>query len=386
MAPVLALVVAAAMLGAAVAAAAADEGGLGDPTAEPPAAALAAAAAPRTPRLSWWVDGPINGGCPGWGLPYPGFSPAAKRQPSCWNNTFTLMAEHAELIDEVELSVGLGLSNVSHGLIDLDRDGSEWGPGYRIKPEEWLSHYVPDLLAVLKPHTEIMIPFFFGQGKDNNATQVAQQGYANADALAAQMVQLATDHDWISGYLLDYEVYCGETVESRAQCVPLEAERLTAFFKTLSTALHAKGKKLGFCTNKNGAGFEHWPYYSQYLAAGVDRLYEMGTYLNHTKHGGPSDRENVTQQLFTYPLQHTAFGLGDYGLVDTTEEAAAWLHELYTQSAAMEGDLQVHVFDLFGARPPTTCANISERFDHSCPRPPMDWWPVLEQFHSGHLH
>jgi len=234
------------------------------------------------------------------------------------------MAEHAELIDEVELSVGLGLSNVSHGLIDLDRDGSEWGPGYRIKPEEWLSHYVPDLLAVLKPHTEIMIPFFFGQGKDNNATQVAQQGYANADALAAQMVQLATDHDWISGYLLDYEVYCGETVESRAQCVPLEAERLTAFFKTLSTALHAKGKKLGFCTNKNGAGFEHWPYYSQYLAAGVDRLYEMGTYLNHTKHGGPSDRENVTQQLFTYPLQHTAFGLGDDGLVDTTEEAAAW--------------------------------------------------------------
>ena len=35
-----------------------------------------------------------------------------------------------------------------------------------------------------------------------------------------------------------------------------------------------------------------------YLDAGVDRLYEMGTYLNHSHTGGPSDRENVTRQLY----------------------------------------------------------------------------------------
>lgn len=326
-------------------------------------------------------------------MPYPGFSAAAKQQPSCWNNTLTLVAERADLIDEVELSIGLALTNVSGGLLDMDRDGSEWAPGYRIKPMDWIPHWVPDLLAVLKPHTKVVVPFFFGFGPDKNATQVAQQAYENADALASQMVTLATEHDWIDGYLLDYETYCGicppqnatACQQSRAECVPKEAERLTAFFKTLSSALHAKGKTLGMCTNKNGAGFEHWPYYSQYLAAGVDRLYEMGTYLNHTHNGSPSDRENVTQQLFTYPLQNTAFGLGDYGLYDTAKEAASWLRELSTRSAKMAGQLQVHVFDLFGARPPALCTNRSSEWDHGCVRPPSDWWPVLQRFHDGQL-
>ena len=46
-------------------------------------------AATARPRLAFWVEGPINGACPGWGMPYPGFSLAAKAEPSCWNNTLS---------------------------------------------------------------------------------------------------------------------------------------------------------------------------------------------------------------------------------------------------------------------------------------------------------
>ena len=223
-------------------------------------------------RYSFWAEGPVNGGCSGWGMPYPGFSAAAKLQPSCWNNTLTLVAEHAALIDELDLSVGFQITNVSNGLFDLDIDGSAWAPGFRVKPLDWLPHWIPELRAALRPETRIVVPFGF----EENATRVARMAYRNADALAAQMVQLASAHDWIDGYILDYERDCGDYHAAQdATCVPKEAKLLTKFFKTLATALHAANKTLGFATNKNGAGFEHWPYYSGYLAAGVDRLYEM---------------------------------------------------------------------------------------------------------------
>jgi hypothetical protein len=289
------------------------------------------------------------------------------------------------LIDELQLGVGFTITNASRGLIDLDRDGSEWGEGFRMKPLAWLPHYIPALRAALKPGTKIMVTFpprdcdpqelllgpkkyfnignpyekyslgptnsswgsgsraqvtfFFGGGASGDETAVASQAYANAGALAQQMVGLATAHDFIDGYLLDYEAFCAdcpagrhpnvtECLRARASCVPREAASLAKLFKTLSSALHAKGKRLGFATNKNGAGFEHWPYYQSYLNAGVDRLYEMGTYCNHTRKGGPSDRENVTRQLLNYPLESTAFGLGDYRHFDSAAEAGAWLSEL----------------------------------------------------------
>ena len=348
-------------------------------------------------RFSFWVMGPVSGGCSGWGMPFPGFSAAAKKDSSCWNNTLGLVAEHAALIDELDLSVGFMITNASNGLFDMDRDGHEWSPGYRLRPLDWLPHWMPDLQTVLKPGTKIQIPFDFGSGH-MNATQIAQEAYANAHGLANQMVQLATQYDWIDGFVLDYEADCGDCVacpscpggvenvtaclSTRASCVPQEAQKLTSFFKILSAALHSKGKTLGFCTNKNGAGFEHWPYYEQYIAAGVDRLYEMGTYLNHSHSGQASDRENVTQQLLHYPLKHTAFGLGDYGVYDTGEETSAWLTELQSLSADMEGQLQVHVYDLYGGYPSNdSCVNRTE-LDRYCARPPAGWWPVLQQFHG----
>jgi hypothetical protein len=292
------------------------------------------------------------------------------------------------------------------------------------------------------------VTFFFGGGASGDETAVASQAYANAGALAQQMVGLATAHDFIDGYLLDYEAFCAdcpagrhpnvtECLRARASCVPREAASLAKLFKTLSSALHAKGKRLGFATNKNGAGFEHWPYYQSYLNAGVDRLYEMGTYCNHTRKGGPSDRENVTRQLLNYPLESTAFGLGDYRHFDSAAEAGAWLSELRAgaldraspnfmglaslgldiegfcdflcsalllkailgldflglalsssrlraRSATMPGQLTCHVYDLFGADPasPGPAQPCVGEFDHHCPRPPEPWWPVLERFHG----
>ena len=90
----------------------------------------------------------------------PGYSASAKAVPSCWNNSLGLIAQHAALIDELELSAGFTITNVSNGLIDLDRDGSEWGAGYRDRPLEWLPHYVPALQSVVKPGTKIHVPFF----------------------------------------------------------------------------------------------------------------------------------------------------------------------------------------------------------------------------------
>jgi hypothetical protein len=217
-----------------------------------------------SPRLTFWADGPVNGGCAGWGMPYPGFSAKAKAEPSCWGNTLSLIAEHAALIDELDLSLGLNIDNTSKGLFNLDRDGKDWGKGFRIRPLDYLPHFIPDLLAVLKPGTKIVVPF----NLDGNATAVASEVYANADALAKQMVQIATAHDWINGFALDYEADCGdcppgphqgvqnitECLRTRVTCVPRTAKSLALLFKTLSTALHAKGKTLAFATNKNGAG------------------------------------------------------------------------------------------------------------------------------------
>lgn len=368
-----------------------------EPSAALPAAAIVSTGTESSNglRFSFWVEGPVSGGCSGWGMPYPGFSPAAKHQRSCWNNTFGLVAKHAALIDELDLSVGFSITNTSNGMFDLDMDGHAWAPGYRLRPLDWLPHWLPDIRAVLKPHTTIMVPFGFGS---HNATQVAQQAYANSQGLADQMVKLVSQFEWIDGFVLDYEADCGDCgacpscpggvenvtrcLETRKMCVPQEAQKLTSYFKTLSAALHSKGKTLGFCTNKNGAGFEHWPYYEQYIAAGVDRLYEMGTYLNHSHSGQASDRENVTQQLLQYPLKHTAFGLGDYGIYDTAEETDAWLSELQTLSADMTGQLQVHVYDLYGAYPSNgTCVNRTV-LDRYCARPPAGWWPVLQRFHN----
>jgi len=188
------------------------------------------------------------------------------------------------LIDELVLSAGFVITNESNGLIALDR----LKDGHRIKCLDLIPHWVPALRRVLNPHTAIIVQFGFG----NNASHVARMAYKNADALAQQMVQLATTHDWIDGFILDYEEDCGyhcqpgpdhgvqnltECLRSRLSCETQEADLLATFFKTLSTAFHAKGKTLSFSVSgPRGAGYEHWPYYSQYLDAGVDRLYEMG--------------------------------------------------------------------------------------------------------------
>ena len=113
-----------------------------------------------------------------------------------------------------------------------------------------------------------------------------------------------------------------------------------------------------------------------------------GTYLNHTSTGGPSDRENLTDQLLDYPLEHTAFGLGDYGLYDTPQDTAAWLQELIARSAGREGQLTVMIYDLFGANPVSDiaiggnhCKLNRTVLDPHCARPPQEWWPVLKRFH-----
>jgi hypothetical protein len=130
------------------------------------------------------------------------------------------------------------------------------------------------------------------------------------------------------------------------------------------------------------------------LDAGVDRLYEMGTYSNHSGKGGlqPGDRENVTRQLLEYPLNNTAFGLGDYKSCDNDVETAAWLGELQERSKDMPGQLTVHVYDLFGGthgepggapEPPGGCMRNASVDSRYCARPPPLWWPVFEQFHGG---
>jgi hypothetical protein len=111
--------------------------------------------------------------------------------------------------------------------------------------------------------------------------------------------------------------------------------------------------------------------------------------VNHSRSGGPSDRENVTSQLLKYPLDNTAFGLGVYSARDTSAEASAWLSELLERSSGMPGQLTVHVYDLFGAKPPRpgtpagSCGANHSDFDHYCARPPVSWWPALKRFHKG---
>ena len=108
------------------------------------AAASASAPGPRL-RYGFWVSGPVDGGCPGWGMPYPSFSAAAKLQPSCWNNTLALVTEHAALIDELDLSVGFRVTNVSNGLFDLNAGRRRLRLGAGLPPE------VPGLAAALDP-------------------------------------------------------------------------------------------------------------------------------------------------------------------------------------------------------------------------------------------
>jgi hypothetical protein len=99
---------------------------------------------------------------------------------------FTLITAHAALIDELDLSVGFEMDNVSNGLINLDLDGSAWAKGFREKPLDWLPHWVPELRAVLRPGTTIVATLNFR----GNATAVANMAYENAPALAEQLVTL----------------------------------------------------------------------------------------------------------------------------------------------------------------------------------------------------
>lgn len=94
--------------------------------------------------------------------------------------------------------------------------------------------------------------------------------------------------------------------------------------------------------------------------------------------------------MLEYPLGQTAFGLGDYGLFGSATETQNWLDELLERSHSLPGQLTVHVFDLFGAKPqrpgaPDSCSGGANRteFDHYCARPPQSWWPVLERFHAA---
>ena len=112
-----------------------------------------------------------------------------------------LIAEHAAIIDEIGMSTGFNVDNVSKGLINLDIDGKDWRRGFRVRPLDYIPHYIPELLAVVKPGTKIVVPIDF----NGNATAVASEVYANADGLAKQLVQLATTYDWIDGYILDCE-------------------------------------------------------------------------------------------------------------------------------------------------------------------------------------
>ena len=167
-------------------------------------------------------------------VPYPGYSAAAKALPSCWNNTLALIAEHAAIIDEIGLSTGFNVDNVSKGLINLDVDGKDWRSGFRVKPLDYIPHYIPELLAVVKPGTKIVVPIDF----NGNATAVASEVYANADGLAKQLVQLATTYDWIDGYILDCESLAllsaslarfrqHDVQGSPACCLPAPARTLT---------------------------------------------------------------------------------------------------------------------------------------------------------------
>ena len=102
----------------------------------------------------------------------------------------------------------------------------------------------------------------------------------------------------------------------------------------------------------------------------MDRLYEMETYKGRLP--GPSSREFATRKLLELPLNHTAFGLGDYDLYDTVADTRAWLNELKNLSAGMPGQLSLHVYDLYGAYPQSATGICS----HGCVnrKPHSSWY------------
>ena len=127
---------------------------------------------------------------------------------------------------------------------------------------------------------------------------------ASADTIAAKLTRLALAHG-IAGYDVDVEAYCCTLPPGASSCPACDtafSEALAVLFAALTAALHPHGKTLSMDVNEHGSGYLRMENYPRYLATGVSRLRQMGTY-------GLSNTSGITEALLSrYPIGRIGFG------------------------------------------------------------------------------
>jgi hypothetical protein len=277
-----------------------------------------------------------------------------------FNETLALIAAHQSTISEV--IVGQGVKVGANGSL-----------GAAVPVGSWL---LPRLRAAA-PAARLVLAIGTESGVSGAA--LAEQLFANASlvqALADVASQWGAD-----GLVLDLEDSCAVGCEE-CSCDAAWADSIADVLQRLAAPLHAVGKTIAFTTNQKGAGYLHLKYFPQYLAAGVDRLLEMGSY------GGTPRDFNVTRAVLAAvpPAQLARVSFGACPLADCQPKDAsgqrrgyynatrltAWIDELLQPAAAAHG-VGLHVYDLAGFARPSHLPNFASS-------PPDEWWPVLRRF------
>lgn len=330
-----------------------------DNTATPPRSAG------RLARLGFWTSVPVCSG----GI--------CATTTDCLERTVDLVQAHHDVIDR--LIVGNGLTvTVSGQLVCAD-----CGKLHPLAAN--LASWLPKVRAALGDNSELIaslsIGFDAAAHRYNTTVQSLRSILSNADALVANLTTLAVAHGF-DGYDVDIEAECCNPSSAPCGCDDEFSELLAALFSKLSASLRVHNKTLSMDVNEHGSRYLTMPYYDRYLAAGVSRLRQMGTY-------GLSNTSEITAALLRdWPIDRIGFGtctLTRYG--QNLSTVRTWLQQLAKSSAAAAAiasntPIEVDVFmlqagtqreDRTGAQPGTAQS------------PPADWWELLRHFRSGGL-
>ena len=160
-----------------------------------------------------------------------------------------------------------------------------------------IAAWLPGMRAALGGGKDILLSLSIGYdpaAHTYNTTVAGLRGIAaHAGRLASDLTALALAHGF-AGFDVDVEAACcaapGGPTGNDCPCDDAFATELAGLFGEVTAALRPHGKTLSLDVNEHGSGYLTMPYYGRYLAAGVGRLRQMGTY-------GLNNRTGITQAL-----------------------------------------------------------------------------------------
>ena len=203
-------------------------------------------AAPERPALGWWLGTTVGN--------------QRAFPPEVFAATLRLLQQHADAADVLMPFVGL----------TAQPDGTI-APAHAVAAEAVRSWLDP-IRAHASPSARVVPMLALG----SNAT--AHAAYTSP-SYVGEAVALLRRHGW-HGYSIDYEPpECRTQDPTEPPPCPQEPARLASFIRRLSAALHAADATLSLCVDDRpyAHDFLKARHYRRYMAAGLDKLLQMGS-------------------------------------------------------------------------------------------------------------